>query len=67
MSCLQNSNVPGAKVKILGQVRTAYPQKNCSLCSQLSIDELNIATCWELRRFSWLQSFGLNLGSPVSS
>ena len=55
MSCLQNSNVPGTKVKILVQVRTAYPQKNCSLCSQLSIDELKIATGWELRRFSWLQ------------
>jgi len=61
--CVQHEHVPGETVKFLGEVQSAYPQKNwsslmllnCSRCLQLTVDYVNTATGLELHRFHWLE------------
>ena len=60
--CVQHEHVPGETVKFLGEVQSAYPKKNwsslmllnCSRCTQLSVDYVNMASGLELHRFHWL-------------
>lgn len=59
---VQHDHVPTESTKFLGEVQSAYPKKNwssvmlfnCSRCTALTPEYVNIATGLDLRRFHWL-------------
>lgn len=60
--CVQHEHRPKESVKFLGEQQSAYPKKNwsslmlmnCSRCTALTPDYVNIATGLDLHRFHWL-------------
>ena len=64
LMCAKHNHKPKEDKKFLGEIQSAYPQKNwssmmlfnCKKCKKLTVDYVNNASGLDLHRFRWLDN-----------